>query len=46
MLEAALPFEADLTSGLMAELTAKHFSAGLQRRQTVFNMGRAPRAQF
>jgi hypothetical protein len=35
MLDAALPFEAELTSGLMAELTAKHFSAGLQRRQTV-----------
>jgi len=35
VLDAALPFEAELTAGLMAELTAKNLSAGLQRRQTV-----------
>jgi hypothetical protein len=35
VLDAALPFEAELTSSLIAELTAKHLSAGLQRRQTV-----------
>jgi hypothetical protein len=35
MLEAALPFEAELTSRLAAELTDKHFPTGVQRRQTV-----------
>jgi len=34
-LDAALPFEADLTSELMAELIGKHFSAALQRRQII-----------
>ncbi len=34
-LEAALPFEADLTSGLQVQLTKDQYSAGLQRRQTV-----------
>jgi hypothetical protein len=35
ILDAALPFEAELTSGLMAELTAKQSSERLERRQTV-----------
>jgi hypothetical protein len=35
VLEAALPFEADLTSDLLAKLTEEQFSAGPQRRQTV-----------
>ncbi len=34
-LEAALPFEVDLTSELLAQLTQESFSTGLQRRQTV-----------
>ncbi len=34
-LETGLPFEADLTPELLAQLTRKHFSAGLQRRQIV-----------
>ncbi len=35
LLEAALPFDAALTSELLAQLTQKSFSAGLQRRQIV-----------
>jgi len=35
LLEASLPFEADLTPELLAQLTQKSFSAGLQRRQIV-----------
>jgi hypothetical protein len=35
MLDAALPFEVDLTPGLIAELHPKHLSTGLQQRQTV-----------
>ncbi len=35
LLEASLPFEADLTSEFLAQLTQKDFSAGLQRRQIV-----------
>ena len=35
VLEASLPFEADLTSELLAQLTEKDFSAGMQRRQFV-----------
>ena len=37
-LGAALPFETDLTSELLAQLTQKSFSVGLQRRQTVSNV--------
>jgi hypothetical protein len=41
LLEASLPFEADLTSELLAQLTQKDSSAGLQRRQTVSNVSYA-----
>ena len=41
VLKAALPFEADLTSELLAQLTEEQSSAGLQRRQTVSNVSYA-----